>query len=138
MVEHVILNPPNSFGIMDMLFSVAPWFLVGPALSVIGALIIWGCAKGIAEIERATFLNSWGLCGILISVQLTFVAIWGLLPSNIDTLIFILFWAIYSTVSALYITKIYWKCTFRQSFMTHMNQIILLILILAYQFIERV
>tara|TARA_Y100001960_G_C14640759_1_gene810722 strand:+ start:85 stop:462 length:378 start_codon:yes stop_codon:yes gene_type:complete len=121
-----------------ILFYLIPWVLVGVALSTIGALIIWGCAKGIAQIKRATFLSSWGLCGILISVQLACLAVWGLWPSNVDTLFFILFWAVYSTMSALYITKIYWKCTFRQSFMTHMNQIILLILILVFLFVERV
>ena len=46
--------------------------LVWIALSPIGGLILWGCARGIAKIEKATFLNSWGLFGILISCQLAF------------------------------------------------------------------
>ena len=37
-------------------------------ISLIGALILWGCASGIAKIKNATLLNSWALFWILIVV----------------------------------------------------------------------
>ena len=107
------------------------------AVSAIGGLILWGCGRGIAKIEKATFLNGWGLWWIL---YLTNIFFYGILyfifyaiiweSNNPSTflavlIIIVLIYYIISVWVALGITKAFWKCSWKQSFMTHLIPMII-------------
>ena len=130
-----------SLGIAAIFFII----LFYVALSALGAVILWGCARGIGKVENATYLNSWGLFWILTAAQfglsLLMVGVayssafndpyWWL--SMINNGGFIVLWFIFYVICvliALLITKSFWKCTFKQSVLTHMIPVILYTLIM--------
>ena len=104
--------------------------------SLLAALMLWGLAKGLGRIQNATFLNSWGLFWLLNLVQLTIgaflVVIAALLSvgTSINMLYLYLFLFYFISIfSALSLTKSFWKCTFKQAFLTHLIPIILYLII---------
>ena len=108
------------------------------ALSALGAVILWGCARGIGKVENATYLNSWGLFWILTLAQLGIsLVLWGLAflfaldnPLWIFSgggMVFVLWYIVFYLIClfiALIITKAFWKCTFKQAVLTHMIPVI--------------
>ena len=117
--------------------------------SLIGGLILWGCARGIGKVENSTFLNSWGLYWILSIVQFFIGLIWygvmfaigfsGGIQSMESVLAIVIITLILmcglSVWIALGITKAFWKCTWKQSFMTHLVPMILYTLLTILQFL---
>ena len=105
--------------------------------SVIGAMILWICGRGIAEVERANFFNSWGLWWILFVVTgllslLLAVIFFTILfePSNPNAFVaglitLTVFYNIVSVLITLAITKAFWKCTWHQSFLSHFVPIVI-------------
>ena len=115
--------------------------------SVIGGLILWGLARGLGKIENATFLNSWGLYWIL-SIAQTFIGaiFFGIFFAlafnsfNINAIIAIIIVLyiinyILSIFTALGITKAFWKCTFKQSMITHLIPMILYFIFTVISFV---
>ena len=119
------------------------------AFSALGGLILWGCARGIGGVEKATFLNSWGLYWILSIVQFFIFLIWyGIIfaigyssgPSSIETVIAIIIITLIIVFAisiwvALGITKAFWQCTWYQSFMTHLVPMILYVVLTVIEII---
>ena len=138
-----------------MIFAIILMLIVAiVAFSAVCAVILWGCARGIGKVENATYLNSWGLFWILTVSQL----ILSLFVSGVTFLVFgarvfydsydMFFWIfttswwlsvifvyIVNIFIALFITKIFWKCTLKQSFMTHLIPVTLYTLLMAFYFI---
>ena len=132
-----------SLGIAAIFFII----LFYVALSALGAVILWGCARGIGKIENATYLNSWGLFWILTAAQFVVsLLMFGLVyTSAIDDPFwwfrvmnnggFMVLWFIFYAICifiALIITKAFWKCTFKQSVLTHMIPVIVYTLITIF------
>jgi len=137
----------EALGVVFVIFFTV--FIVA-GFSAIAGLILWGLARGLGNIENATFLNSWGLYWILSIVQTGLAIFWFLLlvaftsyswsqyindplssyymySSPLGILMYI-FYQFISILIALLITKSFWKCTFRQSFMTHLIPIIFMLI----------
>ena len=130
------------------------WSLILPGIlgliccSIIGGLILWGCARLIAKIENATFLNSWNLCLLLLLVQFILglicsMLIYFALESYMQNAMYyeynytvipiiivsVLFYLI-SVLAILGITKGFWKCSYKQAFLVHIIPKILLFIVL--------
>ena len=105
--------------------------------SVIGSMILWICGRGIAEVKRANFFNSWGLWWILfvanglLSLLLAVIFFTILFePSNLNAFVaglitLTVFYNIVSVLITLAITKAFWKCTWYQSFLSHFVPIVI-------------
>jgi divalent metal cation (Fe/Co/Zn/Cd) transporter len=125
-----------------------------PAGSAIGALILWGLARGLGKIENATFLNSWGLYWIISLANLVISLVVGgigffIMYSIADNMHYrdaetfaiifsIIFYIVLYALTffvTLAITKSFWKCTMRQSFMTHLVPLILSIVFMLIGFL---
>ena len=134
-------------GISEIVLIIILIIIITLVTSVIGGLILWGLARGLGKIENATFLNSWGLYWIL-SIAQTFIGaiffgIFFALSFNSFTInaliaiIIVLYIINYilSIFTALGITKAFWKCTFKQSMMTHLIPIILYFIFTVISFV---
>tara|TARA_B100000401_G_scaffold435767_1_gene378037 strand:+ start:370 stop:816 length:447 start_codon:yes stop_codon:yes gene_type:complete len=134
-------------GISEIVLIIILIIIITLVTSVIGGLILWGLARGLGKIENATFLNSWGLYWIL-SIAQTFIGaiffgIFFALAFNsftinaIIAIIIVLYIINYilSIFIALGITKAFWKCTFKQSMMTHLIPIILYFIFTVISFV---
>ena len=131
---------------MDLVLAILLILFAAVAGSAIGALILWGLARGLGKIENATFLNSWGLYWIISLVNGVISLILGgigffIMYSIADNMHYrdaetfviifsVIFYIILYALNffvTLSITKSFWKCTMRQSFMTHLVPLILMI-----------
>ena len=104
-------------------------------LSFLGGLILFVLAQVLGKIKNATLFNSWALFCILSFIQFLIL----LLLTNLEKIVYIylifpnksgwpisLFLYTVSIFCVLYSTKIFWRCTFKKSFITHLIPIFFL------------
>jgi len=130
-----------NYGTEYMVLFIFIYIIFYVAFSALCAVILWGCARGIGKVENATYLNSWGLFWILTVLQIligilqwffTYLIIgysynpyaYGMYNSGSVIFLWIIFYIV-SVLVALSISKTFWKCTFKQSFMAHLVPMII-------------